>query len=135
MLMRPSSTNAARTFRPHWPFAAAASMLLTLILVGCAQIVQRSEDLARQAQELACINRCQGVKDQCDNDARFDFHQCQAGYRDAQRTFRWCNASNDEVCGYPWWSCSENLYGYCTNRFWECRNACTRARYPHSQRY
>jgi hypothetical protein len=104
---------------------AAASVLL-LVLVGCAQPVRSPEDLVRQVQEIGCISRCQETKDQCDSDARFDYAQCQAGYSASNRDYRWCLAAGDRQCGYPWWSCSENRYGYCTNRYWECHSACRR---------
>jgi hypothetical protein len=124
-LMRPSSANAAFGTRPY--FMAAVSISLLLAAAGCTRSLF-SEDLSRRVAENACINRCQNVKDQCDADARFDYQQCQAGYQAAQRTLRWCNASDQENCGYPWWSCSENLYGFCTNRYWECHTACRRPR-------
>ena len=125
--MRPSPSTAA----PQPGSAALATVIAFLILglTGCAQFVQDLERIDRRAQEITCISRCQEVKDQCDDDARYTFQQCQAGYQAAQRTLRWCNASDQERCGYPWWSCSENLYGFCTNRFWECQSACRITRY------
>jgi hypothetical protein len=104
---------------------AAASVLL-LALVGCAQPIRSPEDLARQVQEIGCISRCQETKDRCDADARFDYAQCQAGYSTSKRDYRWCLAAGNRQCGYPWWTCSENRYGYCTNRYWECHSACRR---------
>ena len=102
--------------------AAAAAVLLAL--AGCAQFAGTSGPLARQVHEISCISRCQTAKDHCDDNARFDYQQCEAGYQSAQRDFRWCNSGSEQQCGYPWWSCSENLYGYCTNRYRECSDAC-----------
>jgi len=107
--------------------AAATAAAVLLALTGCAQLGSANARLARQVHEIGCISRCQTVKDQCDDAARFDYRQCEAGYEVAQRDFRWCNESSEERCGYPWWSCSENLYGYCTNRFRECSDACRRS--------
>ncbi len=106
----------------------ASGAALLAALAGCAQFTQTSEKLARQVAQIGCISRCQTVKDQCDSDARVDYQQCQAGYQTAQRDFRWCNAASEDRCGYPWWTCSENLYGYCTNRYWECHDGCRRTR-------
>ena len=100
--------------------------VVLLALVGCTQPIRSGEDLVRQVQEIGCISRCQEIKDRCDDDARFDYAQCQSGYSGAMRNYRWCLASNRGECGYPWWSCSENRYGYCSNRYWECHNACRR---------
>jgi hypothetical protein len=129
--MRPSPTTAAPRAGPRSPKVAAKllSLALALGVAGCAQFERDSERLARQVQEATCVSHCQGVKEQCDDNARFDYQQCQAGYQAAQRDFRWCNAADEEHCGYPWWSCSENLYGYCTNRLWECRSACRNTYY------
>jgi hypothetical protein len=97
----------------------AAAAVVLLALAGCAQTL-------RQMQEISCIDRCQQTKDRCDADARYDFAQCQEGYSVANRDYRYCLAVGDRQCGYPWWPCSENRYGYCTNRYWECRHACQR---------
>lgn len=113
---------------PLGAFAAALFLTLALALVGCAEFVQGTERVVRQIDEAGCIGQCRTVKEKCDDNARYDFHQCEAGYQSAQRDYRWCNAADEERCGYPWWSCSENLYGYCTNRFWECQDACRRSR-------
>ena len=139
ILMRPLPSNTA-PYPGTKPLVATAAVLLLnlcltglgltgLGLTGCAQFSRDAEYLTRQAREITCISRCQGVKEACDADARYDYQQCQAGYVTAQRNFRWCNADHAESCGYPWWSCSENLYGYCTNRYWECRRACQTTRY------
>lgn len=102
--------------------------LLSALLVGCTHPLVLDETLPQQIAtnlaENACINRCQTAKTACDDDARFDYAQCQAGYSQSLRDYRRCNASSMEKCGYPWWSCSENNYGYCTNRYWECRDTC-----------
>lgn len=102
--------------------AAAAAILLAL--AGCAQPSKTWDDVARQIQIVGCTSRCQETKDRCDADAAFDYAQCQAGYSTAKRDYRWCLAAGNRQCGYPWWSCSENRYGYCTNRYWECYAAC-----------
>ncbi|WP_295386360.1 hypothetical protein [uncultured Thiodictyon sp.] len=104
--------------------AVAAVLLLTL--AGCTQFAQRSQQLAEQAREITCLSQCRATKEHCDDDARWDYQQCQAGYSTAQRDYLWCNSSDQPQCGYPWWSCSENLYGYCTNRYRECRVKCRR---------
>jgi hypothetical protein len=106
--------------------AASALLLAMLAILGCTQPIRSAEDLARQVQEIGCISRCQETKDRCDSDARFDYAECQAGYSSSTRDYRRCLASGDGQCGYPWWSCSENRYGYCTNRYWECHSACRR---------
>ncbi|HYN76559.1 MAG TPA: hypothetical protein VES73_02050 [Lamprocystis sp. (in: g-proteobacteria)] len=125
--MRPSPSNAA----PRLGLArlAAAIALLILTLTSCTGFIADMQRLERQAQEITCVSHCQEVKDRCDDDARFAYQQCQAGYQTAQRNFRWCNAADKEHCGYPWWSCSENLYGACTNRWAECQSACRSTRY------
>jgi hypothetical protein len=99
-----------------------SSLLLAALSSGCAQ----SPGLPGQLAELSCIGGCQGVRDQCNADARYDYRQCQAGYSEAFVDYRWCLASAFErsECGYPWWSCAENLYGYCANRAAECEQAC-----------
>lgn len=96
-------------------------------LTGCSPPLVHDQPLPQQIAQIGCISRCQGVKDRCDDDARFDYRQCQAGFKDNMRDYRWCRASSAEECGYPWWSCSENRYGYCSNRFSECRSACLSA--------
>lgn len=99
---------------------------VSLLLVACTQPIRSGDDLVRELQQIGCISRCQEIKDRCDADARFDYAQCQAGYSGAMRDYRWCLADAGGECGYPWWSCSENRYGYCTNRYWECHTACRR---------
>lgn len=86
------------------------------------------QQIAANMAENACINRCQATKDTCDDTARFDYAQCQAGYGQGVRDYRRCRVSSMDKCGYFWWSCSENNYGYCTNRYWECRDACRQTR-------
>ncbi|WP_373508216.1 hypothetical protein, partial [Thiocapsa sp.] len=85
-----------------------------------------STSLPEQLAELSCIGGCQGARDTCNANARYDYRQCQAGYSQAFVDYRWCLASAFErsECGYPWWSCAENLYGYCANRAAECERAC-----------
>ncbi len=99
-----------------------SSLVLAALSGGCAQ----APGLPGQLAELSCIGGCQGVRDQCNADARYDYRQCQAGYSEAFVDYRWCLASAFErsECGYPWWSCAENLYGYCANRATECEQAC-----------
>lgn len=99
-----------------------SSLLLAALPFGCAQ----SPSLPEQLAELSCIGGCQGARDKCNADARYDYRQCQAGYSEAFVDYRRCLASAFErsECGYPWWSCAENLYGYCANRAAECEQAC-----------
>ena len=96
------------------------------LLAGCAQPPGGDGEVGRGLAVNACINRCQATKDKCDADARYDFAQCEAGYSTSWSDYRWCQSSalGTPNCGYPWWSCSQNLYGYCSNRYWECRDAC-----------
>lgn len=106
-------------------FTLSDSMLTVFILSafalsGCVDPLA----LYRQGTEFNCISQCQVVKDRCDANARWDYRQCETGYGDAQSDYLWCNSRGEEQCGYPWWSCSQNLYGYCTNRFHECQEAC-----------
>ncbi|WP_157817916.1 hypothetical protein [Candidatus Thiodictyon syntrophicum] len=114
----PAMGGRRRRVAAGWVTAAAVLCALT----GCS--AHTRDAVARQVHEIGCLSRCQSVKDRCDDDARYDYRQCEAGYQVAQRDFRWCNSSSEPECGYPWWSCSENLYGYCTNRFRECSDAC-----------
>jgi hypothetical protein len=106
----------------HLLAVGLAILLLAALSSGCAQ----SPGVPGQLAELSCIGACQGVRDQCNADARYDYRQCQAGYSEAFVDYRWCLASAFErsECGYPWWSCAENLYGYCANRAAECEQAC-----------
>ncbi len=112
----------------HPAFPRVPSLLLAalavLLLGGCSRPLVLDETLPQQLQEIGCISRCQETKVSCDADARFDYRQCEAGYSRSFRDYRWCNASSREHCGYPWWSCSENRYGYCSNRYWECHQGC-----------
>jgi hypothetical protein len=104
--------------------SAAAFAALLLVLAGCAQLQRNTATLQRRVHEIGCTSECRKAKEQCDDNARYQYRQCEAGYVAAQRDFRWCNAKDWDECGYPWWSCSENLYGFCTNRFNECALAC-----------
>lgn len=101
-------------------------LFLIGLLVGCSPATVLDQPIPQELAENACINRCQATKDTCDAKAHFDYAQCQAGYRNAWSSYRWCQSSSlgPSKCGYPWWGCSENLYGYCTNRYWECHDAC-----------
>ena len=100
------------------------------LLGGCSRPLVLDATLPQQINELGCISDCRATKDQCDADARVDYRQCQAGYGEAFRDYRWCLASSFErgECGYPWWSCAENLHGYCANRAAECEEGCRSAR-------
>lgn len=98
----------------------AVFTLSACLLCGCAD----PWALFRHGGKSRCLSQCQVVKDQCDADARWDYRQCETGYGEAQSDYLWCNSRGEEQCGYPWWSCSQNLYGYCTNRFNECQEAC-----------
>jgi hypothetical protein len=124
--MLPTPRNHPQRTAASVPLLRAA--LLATLLAGCTQPLVMDQTLPQQIAtnlaENACINRCQATKNTCDGEARFDYAQCQADYGQAFRDYRRCNASSMEKCGYPWWSCSENNYGYCTNRYWECRDAC-----------
>lgn len=102
----------------------ALAMLLAALLAGCAPPLSRDAPLPQQVEAIGCISQCAGKKERCDDDARFDYAQCEADYKAAWRGYRQCNARSEENCGYPWWSCAENNYGYCSNRYWECREAC-----------
>lgn len=125
MLPEPKSNPNRPTRSPR---AVIAILMGSLLLAACSQPSVHNESLPQQIAaslaENACINRCQATKDGCDDDARFEYAQCQAGYGQGVRGYRRCLASSAQKCGYPWWSCSENNYGYCTNRYWECRDAC-----------
>jgi hypothetical protein len=124
MLPKPRFHTPRIPARSGPPLAA----LLGTLLAACTQplVVDQSlpQQIATNLAENACFNRCQATKDACDGEARFDYAQCQAGYSASFRDYRRCLASSTERCGYPWWSCSENNYGYCSNRYWECRDAC-----------
>lgn len=116
--LRPAKNAARRHASGGWIVAAA----LLLTLAGCNARVVRDD------KEVACVNRCRETREQCDDNARWEYKQCQAGYSAAQRDYRWCNSADWDQCGYPWWSCSQNLYGYCSNRDAECRRTCRRPR-------
>jgi hypothetical protein len=106
------------------------AVLLTIIpIAGCSGTSGLNTSLPQTMAEIRCLSDCRAVKDQCQADARFDFRQCQADYSRTFRDYRWCLASAFERsdCGYPWWSCAENLYGYCANRAAECETACRSA--------
>jgi hypothetical protein len=99
---------------------------LATLWTGCAGGPTPDAGLSRQLAELSCIGGCQGVRDRCNADARYDYRQCQAGYAESFGDYRRCLATelDRSRCGYPWWSCAENLYGYCANRAAECEQAC-----------
>lgn len=101
--------------------------LLPLALMsGCAKPLVFDATLPQQLAELSCIEDCRAAKTSCDADARYDYRQCQAGYGKSFRDYRWCLASarDQQECGYPWWSCAENLYGYCSNHYNDCKRTC-----------
>lgn len=100
--------------------AVATRSLLALMLTGCADF----PTLTRTGTAIACVSQCMEVKDRCDADARWDYRQCETRYAVAQNNYLWCHSSDKVQCGYPWWSCSQNLYGYCTNRYRECQDTC-----------
>jgi hypothetical protein len=124
--MQPSPRRSRRSKIKTLSIAAgsAALALALALLGGCARPVVLDDTLLEQMAENACVSRCQATKNACDDEARWDFSRCEADYQSAWRTYRYCQASSAEGCGYPWWSCAENLYGYCSNRYWECREAC-----------
>jgi hypothetical protein len=101
-------------------------MLSLLLLAGCAKPLVLDATLPQQFAEISCIEDCRVTKENCTADARYDYRQCEAGYDKSFGDYRGCLASalNREECGYPWWSCAENLYGYCVNRYNECKSAC-----------
>jgi len=101
-------------------------LLALLLLTACAKPLVLDSTLPQQFAEISCVNSCRVTKEACDKDARYDNRQCQAGYSESFRDYRWCLASaiDREDCGYPWWPCAENLYGYCINRYNDCERAC-----------
>ena len=100
--------------------------LSLFLLGGCAGPLPPGAAPEQQLAAIRCISDCQQTKDACVADARYDYQQCQAGYSGSFRNYRGCLASapDREHCGYPWWSCAENLYGYCSNRYSDCERAC-----------
>ena len=124
----PETTRLGARPSPRLLLLGLSSLLLAVLSGGCAQ----SPGLPGQLAELSCIGACKSARDRCNADARYDYRQCQAGYSEAFVDYRRCLASAFERsdCGYPWWSCAENLYGYCANRAVECEQAC-RARNAH----
>ncbi len=113
-------------------FLAGMGLLSLLLLTACARPLMPDEPLPQQFAVLGCLEDCRVTKERCDQHARYDYRQCQAGYARSFQDYRWCLASawTYEDCGYPWWSCAENLYGYCSNRQLECERACEGAAYP-----
>ncbi|MFD2111294.1 hypothetical protein [Thiorhodococcus fuscus] len=100
--------------------------IFTLALGGCAKPLVLDATLPQQFAEIACVEDCRVTKEHCNEDARYDYSQCQAGYDASFKNYRWCLASayDTKTCGYPGWPCAENLYGYCSNRYQECAQAC-----------
>jgi hypothetical protein len=100
-------------------------VLTALLAAGCAQ-PGSVQDGPNQLAELACIGRCKAVQEACNEDARYDYRQCQAGYSQEFTAYRWCLASavRPSDCGYPGWTCAENFYGFCSNRASECARDC-----------
>ncbi|NKN31933.1 hypothetical protein [Marichromatium bheemlicum] len=125
----------------HLPrrLARGGVLALTLSLLGaCSDPLLKDQPLPRQLAIAGCISHCDTERDRCREDARADYRDCQAGYVRAYRDYRWCltdagGIDGDLDCGYPGWSCAENLYGYCTNRHRECREACAAAHPPPRQ--
>lgn len=105
---------------------AGVTLLALFLLDGCASPLGPDAAPEQQLAAIRCISDCQHTKDACVVDARYDYQQCQAGYSSSFRNYRGCLASavDRADCGYPWWSCAENLYGYCTNRYSDCERAC-----------
>lgn len=105
---------------------AGVGLFSLLLLVSCAGTRTPEAALSQRVAEIGCVSACRTTQDDCNADARAEYRQCQAGYTSAFRAYRWClaSASEPEQCGYPWWSCAENRFGYCTNRYRECASAC-----------
>lgn len=103
-------------------------LLTAFLLTGCAKPLVLDATLPQQFAEIDCIETCRSTKESCNADARYDYRQCQAGYTQSFSDYRWClaSASSKQDCGYPWWPCAENLYGYCSNRYNDCKRACER---------
>lgn len=118
---RPALTNI-RKGRLRW----IAGVVPLLLLAACSKPLVMDSTLPQQFAEIDCVEQCRHAKESCIADARYDYRQCQAGYNKSFDTYRWCLASarDKDECGYPWWSCAENLYGYCSNRHAECVQAC-----------
>ncbi|MBK1719978.1 hypothetical protein [Thiocystis violacea] len=106
--------------------SAGIGLLSLFLLAGCAKPLVLDATLPQQFAEIGCVEDCRLTKESCNADARYDYRRCEAGYDKSFRDYRWCLASASETgdCGYPWWSCAENLYGYCANRYNECKRAC-----------
>jgi hypothetical protein len=117
---------SARSRRRLLRLATLGLAALATLSAGCARPPTPDAAFPRQLAELGCIGNCQGVRDRCNADARYDYRQCQAGYSESFSDYRRCLATelDRSRCGYPWWSCAENLYGYCANRAAECEQAC-----------
>ncbi len=108
----------------------AGILILSLpLLTGCAGAGGPAGGVFGRMAEAGCVSQCRAIKDECVADARFEYRQCEAGYSQTFRDHRWCLASafKRDECGYPWWSCAQNGYGYCINRASECEQACRAA--------
>ena len=121
----------ARRFSPSGPVQSgrlciAMGCLPLLLLSACDKPLVVDATLPQQFAVNGCIGECRIAKQRCEDDARYGYRQCQAGYAASFRNYRWCLASGRDTkdCGYSWWSCAENLYGYCFNRFTECTQVC-----------
>ncbi|WP_082806206.1 hypothetical protein [Marichromatium gracile] len=124
MRLRQSSPHPFRRSRRGVVLALALSLL-----GACSDPLLKDQPLPRQLAIAACIGQCDSAREHCRASARADYRDCEADHTEAFRDYRWCLSEvgtfNDELdCGYPWWSCAENLYGYCANRHRACREAC-----------
>jgi len=104
----------------------AAILAAPLLLTACAESMVLKAPEEERVAVLGCLDRCQQQRDSCQTRAREDYNQCEASWKANFRDYRWCLASASEPgeCGYPWWSCAENHFGACANRYHECRQSC-----------
>jgi hypothetical protein len=118
-----------RPCRPKLPLLPISLLSIGLLLVGCSHPLVFNGPFGEGLAREKCLSNCRATKEKCDADARYAFQQCEAGYSESWTNHRYCQSTSaqPDECGYPWWSCSQNLYGYCSNRYWECRDACPKA--------
>lgn len=104
----------------------ALILAIPLLLSACAESMVLKAPEEERIAVLGCLDRCQHHREACNDHARDVYRQCEAGWDKSFRAYRWClaSASEKQDCGYPWWSCAENHYGACTNRYRACRRAC-----------